>query len=569
VGNKSTNVWHTQNWNETNILENGFLDQFILAQRNLQINQAAGVTSFQNLGRPGQSGIPIFETAFGANGSQGALTGAQGFTNATYIQNLQQGSAGTLANTLANTNNNQLYCRLVGANFAPCAAAGFTQATPYPMNFFRPNPFANNLTRVTSDVNLNYNGLQIELRKARSHGVTFQFSYVWSHTLGGFSNESSQDGTDQWQTLRNGRLDYGPTPFDRRHNFTTFWTWDVPVGKGRRLNVSNPILHRALGGWTIGGIHRFISGSPSQLTGGRNTFNQFADGGVVFGNGLTAQKLMDRLGKRTTEYIASCQCFMADVANIQQANGTVNPNFYQPGATPGAIGAAVWVYGRWGYQNDLSVTKEVRITEKLLFGIQGLAFNVFNHPYFNRGSSTITGTGFGQITGVTGDSRAIRRNNGSAPPSVPNTKLGRSRTCSIPEPPTACSAAHLARKYGTVAPGPVPSALISTMRRTPLSRAASTRLPVPAAMTRSNVFGAPSTIATRCTIVRTPRAAARSDARSVTSPRTSSQRTPSSTVAPRASRTIARTGGPSVARSRITCRPTNPLAPVTRIIVRP
>ena len=79
-----------------------------------------------------------------------------------------------------------------------------------------------------------------------------------------------------------------------------------------------------------------------------------------------------------------------------------------------------------------------------------------------------------------------RSRRGRAPPSTPKTKLGRSTAWSTPDDATACSAAHLARKYGTVAPGPVPSALMRTIRRTSLSRAASTRLPVPTAITRSN-----------------------------------------------------------------------------------
>ena len=66
---------------------------------------------------------------------------------------------------------------------------------------------------------------------------------------------------------------------------------------------------------------------------------------------------------------------------------------------------------------------------------------------------------------------------------------------------------------------------------------------MPAAMTRSKVAGEPSMIDTRWTIARTPRAAARSDAGSVTSPRTSSQSMPASADAPRALRTSARTAG--------------------------
>ena len=318
IGNKATNVWHYQNYNETNILESGFLPQFVQAQRNLQINQSSGRgTTFENLGLTGQAPVPIFEAAFGANGSNARLATNQGFGNATFIQNLQQGAAGALANALANTATPTYYCRLVGGNFAPCRTLGFTVPTAYPINLFRPNPFATNINMQVSDVNTNYNGLQLELRKALSHGLQFQASHVWSHTLGGISNLDNQTSTDQWQTVRNGRLDYGPTPFDRRHNFTAFWTWDLPLENGRRwINTSNPILNRLVGGWTLGGVHRISSGAPGQLTSGRNSFNQFADSGVLFGSGLTAGQLLQRLDTVKSAYIASCQCFRSDVARL-------------------------------------------------------------------------------------------------------------------------------------------------------------------------------------------------------------------------------------------------------------
>src|SRR5262249_46577202 len=45
VGNQSHLVWRTSNVNEVNIFENGFLQEFKNAQKNLAINQAAGVNS--------------------------------------------------------------------------------------------------------------------------------------------------------------------------------------------------------------------------------------------------------------------------------------------------------------------------------------------------------------------------------------------------------------------------------------------------------------------------------------------------------------------------------------------
>ena len=79
VGNRADDLWRTYGINEVNIFENGFLQDFAAAQNNLAINQASGVTSFANLGSPGQKPIALFESAFGALGSNAALTSAQGF----------------------------------------------------------------------------------------------------------------------------------------------------------------------------------------------------------------------------------------------------------------------------------------------------------------------------------------------------------------------------------------------------------------------------------------------------------------------------------------------------------
>ena len=42
VGNARREIWSTQNHNEVNFLDNGFLNEFRLAQQNLQANIAAG-----------------------------------------------------------------------------------------------------------------------------------------------------------------------------------------------------------------------------------------------------------------------------------------------------------------------------------------------------------------------------------------------------------------------------------------------------------------------------------------------------------------------------------------------
>ena len=64
LGARTKDNWRTNNYNEINIIENGFLDEFKLAMANLQANNAAGGTragSFAYFGPgTGTAPLPIF-----------------------------------------------------------------------------------------------------------------------------------------------------------------------------------------------------------------------------------------------------------------------------------------------------------------------------------------------------------------------------------------------------------------------------------------------------------------------------------------------------------------------------
>ena len=125
VGNHVIHMWQNFNINEVNIFENGFLSEFQQAQANYA---ASGGKSF--LG----PNTPIMNQAFKG-------TGSSNFTNSTYLNYVKTGQAGQLASTIATSST--FFCNLVGgANFAPCAAKGFTGSTKYPINFFTPNPYS-------------------------------------------------------------------------------------------------------------------------------------------------------------------------------------------------------------------------------------------------------------------------------------------------------------------------------------------------------------------------------------------------------------------------------------------
>ncbi len=90
IGNRSVHQWVSQNTNEVNIFENGFLTEFQHAQANLAINAANGIpNSFANSGLPGQFALPIMTDA------------GVGFTNGTFLNYLRNGRAGEFASSLA------------------------------------------------------------------------------------------------------------------------------------------------------------------------------------------------------------------------------------------------------------------------------------------------------------------------------------------------------------------------------------------------------------------------------------------------------------------------------------
>ncbi|MBI1762562.1 MAG: carboxypeptidase regulatory-like domain-containing protein [Acidobacteria bacterium] len=402
VGNKSTHMWHRQNIQEVNIFENGFLNEFVQAKKNLDINIANGRgQTFANNNLAGQAALPILQAAFGALGNQAALTAAQGFGNATFIQNLNQGVAGTLAQSLATSPTN--FCRLVGNKVASCVTAGFNVAGAYPINLFQANPYLSSLTYQDSNGDNNYNALQVDVKQQYSHGLLLGGNYVWSHALGDIQNETDQAAGYTWYTYRNARLNYGPSPFDRRHVFNAYWSYDLPFGKGRRFLSNNAWLDRAVGGWTIGGRETIASGDPVLLNGGRNTVNNLTQAGVVFGGGFTPEQLQKALSKVKGGF--SSTALISDIASIATITQTatastsvVNSSLYAPASTPGQYAGFVYLRNNNLYTFDMSINKEVRFTERWRLTLRLVALNFLNHPYFEIGNTSPTATTFGQIT---------------------------------------------------------------------------------------------------------------------------------------------------------------------------
>ncbi|HJS22726.1 MAG TPA: carboxypeptidase regulatory-like domain-containing protein, partial [Pyrinomonadaceae bacterium] len=377
VANRGTDLWHQFNLNETNITENGFLNEYKLAQANLKKN---GGTNFRYLGPgTGTFPLPIIAAYFGGFTNAQATNcgptnlpglpscstvyGSANFASSTFINNLGANNANARAFAVS------LFTDLGRRNNG--AAAGL------PANLFIANPnFVNaNLANggaflVDNSGKTWYDSFQIELRRRLSRGLLVQGSYVFSKSL---SNMYGTSGSVFFQpsTLRDPSLDKTLSPFDLVHGFKANWIWELPIGRGQWLaSGANGLVNGFVGGWAIHGQARIQSGS---------TFS--------FGNvqlvGMTAKELQDAIKIRQDP--SGLVFFLPDdiILNTRRAFNSTATGFSSLGAPTGKYiapansnGCIQEFTGQCGFSNlilhgpsltrfDMSIVKKTRVSEKV------------------------------------------------------------------------------------------------------------------------------------------------------------------------------------------------------------
>jgi Carboxypeptidase regulatory-like domain len=437
VGNQGHRAWRTSNLNEVNIFENGFLKEFQVAQNNLAIANGLSLsqltalptiptlktTNFAFQGLPGQGATPILDAAFGPRGTVPAIAAASGYSSSTFAGYLQTGAAGSFARSIATSS--LYFCRMMGSSFSPCTqarsnpAAGQAFNAPgagYPINFFTLNPYStDNLPYVDDSGWSSYNGLQVQLRKQFSHGLNWTTNFSYSKSLSNLLADSSIQNQDYY-TWRNESLNRQPALFDQKFDLQTFGTYDLPIGKGKKINLSNHLLDSILGGWTAGSVVEFNTGTPVQLTGGANTFNNQASG-VTLAPGVTLQEISDMFRNQPllkVDQTGNANPLLAranaldttrigvPLSLLDPATGKANSQFLTVNNTPGSLGQILWIYSKNNINWNASMTKNFHITERVKFQLYADANNLLNHPSWGLPNTNAGSTSFGTLGSPSG-----------------------------------------------------------------------------------------------------------------------------------------------------------------------
>ncbi len=404
VGTFGRSIWANENYNEVNIQENGFLNEFRSAQANLQANIAAGRGStFAYFGPgTGTSPLPTYLAYFNAT------PGAQAGDASKY--------------TGANWTNTTFVSRLAALNPQPLTAAGTDLqgnatrranaiAAGLPANLFVLNPDVSQANLYKSNATTKYNALQIEVRRRLSQGLqlsaNYQYAVAYNSLLLG---------------QRYGRI-LQPNTAVPRHALKMTYDFTVPVGRGKRFGADmNRWLDGVIGGWEFHGDGRV----QNRLL----DFSNIRPGGGVldFGNvrlvGMTLDELRDayqiRFATDSATGVRTVWMLPQDIIdNTVKAFNTsaTSPTGYSdlgapqgrylaPANGPGCIQLKPGdcaplqqivlspIFTRF----DLSLVKKFAIRGRTNFELRFDVMNVFDNVNFNPVAQTGTGATINQVT---------------------------------------------------------------------------------------------------------------------------------------------------------------------------
>lgn len=155
-----------------------------------------------------------------------------------------------------------------------------------------PWPGFSNIQYVQNGGNSNYNSMSIKAIRRFHDGFSVIGSYTWAKSIDTTSGIRNQ-GFDTLYPQNSYCLacERGLSAFDTRQRIVTSVLYDLPVGKGKALGLSNPVANTIVGGWQLGGILTLQSGMPGTLTIGGVDNTSTAAGGYDRPNATTRAEI--------------------------------------------------------------------------------------------------------------------------------------------------------------------------------------------------------------------------------------------------------------------------------------
>jgi hypothetical protein len=223
-----------------------------------------------------------------------------------------------------------------------------------------------------------YHALQVTLQRRFRDGLNLQASHTWSKQLNDADSlQPGSNGGGLYQNPFDLRQEKALSSQDTPHMFVLSGIYELPFGKGRAFLNNSRLADLGGGGWQVGTILRYQSGSPlpfycaSGVNGWNNCFrfNLVPDQSV-----FNPERHQPSFNPLTTPYLN----------NNAFVDPNSNPNApIQFGTLPRVTGYRMNPY----YDEAINLAKDFHLIEDIVFQLRADAFNAFNRHIFSEPSN--------------------------------------------------------------------------------------------------------------------------------------------------------------------------------------
>jgi hypothetical protein len=256
------------------------------------------------------------------------------------------------------------------------ATTPVTSATLPRLNAVRPYLGYASINVLENWYNSNYNSLQVSAQKRFAGYSSIRLAYTFSKVL----TNASSDRSNAPQNVYNRGADYARANFDRPHVFTVSYIYQIPFGNG--LTGPAGVL---LKGWQLSGITTFNSGLATRVSSSLGL--DWAGLGIIAGSsGATPRP--DLVANPNANAPHTIAQWFNTAAFAPVPAGQIRPG----------NAAATSVNGPGLERWDVSLFKNLNLTERFRLQVRGESFNFLNHTNFLGISTGLGTTNFGQVT---------------------------------------------------------------------------------------------------------------------------------------------------------------------------
>jgi hypothetical protein len=254
-----------------------------------------------------------------------------------------------------------------------------------------------------------YSSLQTKLQKRLTTHFTALASFTWAKLITDDGNPplgfvgSHSGGAQDWKNLN---LEHAISPQDVKYQFTGQVSYDLPMGKGRALNL-NGVGDALLGGWSSNAIFYLSTGVPIAAPSAGTSvsyFNQRSD--MTCNAGKSAPHTAAKWFTPT--------CFVLPGTEGSTTANPISPNLFVAGTAPAYLDH---VRTMGADDLDISLFKSLSLGKERKLRLEVSSYNVANRAQFGMPSvpsinavntQSSAATSFGLITSTINSPRQFQ-----------------------------------------------------------------------------------------------------------------------------------------------------------------